>query len=190
MRTLSVFLTLVFVLLVLILPVVAAETTASQENKITVTASPTQVQHQNTETIERVTATQTPQYRPPPGEVVFPVTRDETPQPTTLPRTSEQVTTPPRTVTPTRTVSPTTLPATHITTVPVVTVTVIVYRLGLVYQPVDDYPYGYSYPVDYYNPAGSLTVTSNPSDRLSSLMGIITGLPGTCSPASQRDTIP
>jgi hypothetical protein len=40
-----------------------------------------------------------------------------------------------------------------------------------VYYPVYSYPYGYPYPVDYYNPAGSLTVTSNPSDAVVTIDG-------------------
>ena len=176
MRTLSVFPALVFVLLVLILPVFAAETQTPQENKITITAGPAQDQHQNNQNTERVTATLIPTSRPTPGEVVFPVTRSETPPPTrqetpppsTLPRTTERETTPPRTVTPT---PPITIPVTQFTTVPVVTVTVLVYPSGPVYLPNYYYPYGYSYPVDYYNPAGSLTVTSNPSGAVVILDG-------------------
>jgi hypothetical protein len=45
----------------------------------------------------------------------------------------------------------------------VVTVTILVYPSGQVYQPVYYYPPYYPYTIDSYYPRGSLTVTSNPS---------------------------
>ncbi len=135
----------------IIMPIAGAS-----DNKITRSASPTQADTRTLETPAKVTSTpgQTPRVSS--GEVEVPATTRVTPTPT-VPRTTESAT---------RTVPP--------TTIPVITVTGLVYPSGPVYQPVYYYPPGYPYSINSYYPTGSLTVTSNPS-------GAIVGLDGSNS---------
>ena len=98
------------------------------------------------------------------------------PVPPTIPPTTVPVppTNPPTTVPAPPPVSPTTVPPTTIP-VPVVTVTVLVYPSGQVYQPVYYYPPYYPYTINSYYPRGTLTVTSSPPQATVILDGYNTG---------------
>jgi hypothetical protein len=128
-----------------------------------------------------IRVTPTPTIRPRSGEVETPVRPVPAPTPVPVQVTPqqtrvEQETPPPRpTVTPPPvTVPPTPTPPvtgrggtpTPVITQPVVVVTVPVYQSGPVYLPSYYYPPGYSYPISSYYPAGSLVVTSSPSNAI------------------------
>jgi hypothetical protein len=181
MKKLLIPIYLIFAIVVIILPITAA----ADAN-----VSPTQSHNQTVETQVKLSIAPNQTSRISSGEVEVPITPrvTQTPEiprttlsairtetPTTIPTipttVSATVTVPQTTASPTQTVSLTTAPVTQTSAVPVVTVTVLVYPSGSVYIPVYNYPYGYSYPVDYTNPAGSLTVTSNPSEAIVILDG-------------------
>ena len=166
---------------VFIMPVIA--TAAADTSTGSQTASTTPSETRSLATPVQVT---TAPVHPTPthsGEVENPITRHVTTIPTTTYTPVSATPTTLRTTvstTPARTTvsSPstgTTIPPPQTTPVPVVTVTVLVYPSGNVYRPVYYYPPYYPYQITSYYPAGSLTVTSNPSDAIVILDGYNSG---------------
>jgi len=180
MKHLVAFLTILFVMGVIVTLVPAAPDQSSDTNR-SVQSRPTQFIPVNRPLQTPATIVSLPAQAPrvSSGEVEFPIQRGERPSPERTPFPPPTPTVPPATVTippttphqtasrtptPTLTVQGTTVPVTQATTpAPVVTVTVFVYPSGPVYQPLYYYPPGYPYYINSYYPTGSLTVTSNPS---------------------------
>ena len=156
-----IYLSALVIIVALVMQVTAVPGAAiSSDKNISVSASPAQPVIRTSETLPNIRITPVPTPRPVSGEVEFPITR-ATPPPAFL-RTNESGT-------PAH--PPTTIRITPTIHVPVVTVTVLVYPSGPVYQPVYYYPPGYPYPINSYNPTGSLTVTSDPSEAIVLLDG-------------------
>jgi hypothetical protein len=184
---LACFVILLGVVIVMSVAATAAPVTSSG-SIVNITSSAVQPVTQNREIPARVTTSPRQSTRGDSGEVENPMTPQPTPTPT-ISRTTVPVTPtipPPTTVPPTPTISsttvpatptipPTTIPPTPTTPVPVVTVTILVYPSGQVYQPVYYYPPYYPYTIDSYYPRGTLTVTSNPSQATVILDGYNTG---------------
>ena len=142
----------------------------------TVNISSTPPVTQNRETPVKVTTTPRQSTLGDSGEVENPMTPRSTRTPTIPPTTVPPTPTVPLTTVPaTPTIPPTTIPPNPTTPVPVVTVTILVYPSGQVYQPVYYYPPYYPYTIDSYYPRGTLTVTSNPPQARVILDGYNTG---------------
>jgi hypothetical protein len=169
MKTPVIFLCLLIALVTALMPVIA--TVAADTSAGSITASPGPAAAGSHDTPEKTTTTPARAASVRSGEVEDPITPHETLTPTvthtTVPATTPLPTT---TVRVTTTIPSTTVSATGTTVVPVVTVTVLVYPSGNVYQPVYYYP-GYPYSINSNYPAGLLTVRSSPSNAVVILDG-------------------
>ena len=183
---LSLLLAGVAIVMAVVIIISVTATAAPLDNGINVTPAPARSDDRNSETSDRTTPFPRLSNRGNSGEVEYPmmprgmrtptIPPTTVPVPPTIPPTTVPIppTNPPTTVPAPPPVSPTTVPPNTIP-VPEVTVTVLVYPSGQVYQPVYYYPPYYPYTINSYYPRGTLTVTSSPPQATVILDGYNTG---------------